>query len=225
MPWCLGACGSVRTRQKIQSADCAVLVHVDLRDANLVDIKLDGAVCIGVQVDRADGSDATLQALRDGHADLDVIAKALERHHDPRQLSVIAAAGLLAAASVTPEPTAATGASAGGDGGIDALLRLDFPTLLRELQGRGGPAELGRLRLDGQHVYARGVDGEEVRLTEASRNEPIRPPVMRTPEPAAPARGAAAPVSPASPAATRPAAPRPARGLGEPGGGEGLEID
>jgi hypothetical protein len=96
---------------------------------------------------------------------------------------------------------------------LAALLRLPIAGLIRELQGRGGPQELGQLRVDGEHVYARSVSGEEVRLTAADRNPPRQPAPMRVPDPPA----AAAPPRPQT--APPPAAP--------PQGGRytGLEID
>lgn len=214
----------------------AVLVHVDLRDANLVDVRFDGAVLIDVKLDRADMSESTARAVKAAAGGIDDIARVLSHHHDPAQLALITAAAIVTVKVDAPRAAAAT--TAGGE--IETLLRSDFSTLLRELQGRGGPAELGRLRVEGNHVYARGVDGQEVRLTDAERAEPVRPPQMRTPEPLAAPRPGPDRAAPTRPAVNRPEPSRGGPGRPEPAAapawsaasdlpapttGEGLEID
>jgi hypothetical protein len=170
-------------------------------------------------------SESTARAAKLAVGGLDEVARALARHPDGTHLALITAAAVMAAAANNAPATAAAPVASGAGDGVEQLLRLDFAALLRELQGRGGPAELGRLRIDGSHVYARGVDGNEVRLTEADRSAPVRPPVMRTPDPE-PARPASAPAAPAR-NVPPPAAPNPPSWAAHDAAptGDGLEID
>ena len=190
--------------------DGAVLVNVDMRGANLVDASFRDTVMVQCKTDHADMSPQTESQIKQARSDVGAIIAALQRHHEPQQLAAVTAGllagGVIAGASAAPAPTPSADP-------VAELVQLDFATLVRELQGRGGPSELGRLRVDGNHVYARGVDGQEVRLTAQDRSAPIRPPVMRQPEPER-----AAPPAPAAPA------PPPNFGGGG-GDGGGLEID
>lgn len=208
--------------------DGAILVNVDLRDANLVDASFQGAVMIGCKTDRADMSESTETQVRAADGGISDIAKSLSGRHDPKQLAMITAAVLAAMVDVA-QPAAATVADSVSSGdAVAELVLLKFPALVRELQGRGGPSELGRLRVDGDHVYARGVDGNEVRLTTQERSAPVRPPVMRDPTPERGSGGGSRPSSSARPAPARPAPPDPAPAA-PPAYGDfdaaGLEID
>ncbi|MBP46482.1 MAG: hypothetical protein CMH53_00920 [Myxococcales bacterium] len=189
--------------------DGAVLVNVDLRGANLVDASFKDTVMLNCRTDTADMSPATQAQIQQARSDVNAIMDSLVRHHEPKQLAAVTA-GLLSSGA----PTTATSPAAPTDPVAD-LVKLDFSTLVRELQGRGGPAELGQLRVEGQHVFARGVDGQEVRLTSQERSEPVRPPVMRAQPPEAPKPTPAATAAPVAPMAP------PASFTGDPG----LEID
>ncbi|MCO4760697.1 MAG: pentapeptide repeat-containing protein [Myxococcales bacterium] len=198
--------------------DGAVLVDVDLRDANLVDANFRNAVMIGCKTDRADMSGETERQVRNAAGGIADITRTLLAHHEPAQLAMITAAVLAAMADLERPAAAASPAAAATTGDpVAELVQLQFPTLIRELQGRGGPTELGRLRVEGDHVYARGIDGNEVRLTAQERSAPVRPPVMRDPKPA-----------PATPRPAAPAPPDPAPAA-PPSYGDfdaaGLEID
>jgi uncharacterized protein YjbI with pentapeptide repeats len=197
------------------SFDGAVLIGVDLRQANLVDVNFDGAVLIGVKLDGAEMSAETAAAARSAGKSLAEVVTQLGRH-DPAHLAVIAATAVAAIATAASQQTPGQqGAAASSGPSINELLALDFAGLIRELQGRGGPTELGRLRVEGQQVFARGVDGTETRLTTADRAPQQRPPTMRNPEPE-PTR---APPPPA-------AAPAPTSSdFGGAFGNGGLEID
>ncbi len=171
--------------------DGAVLVNVDLRDANLVDANFNGAVMIGCQTDRADMSESTERQVRAAVGGIADIARILTGHHDPAQLAVITAAVLAAMVDVD-RPVAAMADPVSTGDAVAELVLLKFPVLIRELQGRGGPAELSRLRVEGDHVYARGVDGNEVRLTAQDSAPAVRASVMRDPTAAATAAAEAA---------------------------------
>lgn len=195
--------------------DGAVLVGVDLSDANLTGASFRDAVIINVKSDRAEMTRDVAQKLQAGGGSLDDIAHALATH-DPGHLALLFAAtveGLARSGSSAPAPRASAASGPVADP-VVGLLNLGFVELIRELQGKGGPAELGRLRVDGSHVYARGVDGNEVRLTTADNNQPQQAAPMAVPEP-----------SPSAPVHA-PAAPAPAAApMPDPFGGDGLEID
>jgi hypothetical protein len=133
-------------------------------------------------------------------------------------LAVVATALLTRAQVAAPQVRDRAGQD---DNPLNHLLAQPFAGLVRSLQGKGGPAELAQLRVDGDHVYARGVSGEEVRLTAAERAAPRVVPVMRDPLPAPraaepprpPAAAVAAPIPPANP------------GQAAAGRNAGLEID
>lgn len=191
----------------------AVLIGVDLRDANLVGVSFKDAVLIDVKTERAEMAGSTITEIQmAGTSLLDVFERL--RHLPVEHTALVAAAALLRGNQTT---AATPGAATSGQlDPLTVLLRLSFPAMVRELQGRGGPPELANLRVDGDHVFARGVSGEEIRLTGAERAAVRQAPQMRDPLPspaATPSRPAAAPAQPA-------AAPRP--GDGRYGG---LEID
>ncbi len=149
----------------------AILIGVDLSDANLVEADFSGAVLIDVNTDRAEMSPETERTIRSAPSDLNSVIRLLDGHP---QIALFAAVALSRLGR-----TSALGAQGGGtqvDDAVGRLLRLDFPTLVRELQGRGGPPELSRLRVEGSQVYARSNTGNEVRLTEQSESAPARPP-------------------------------------------------
>lgn len=194
----------------------AVLINVDLRESNLTNVSFRNAVVIDCKTERAELSGSTHQEYQTAGSSLSDIWERLR--HLPADVLALMTAALLARAQAGVPATATS--SAAPSGGVDpfaALLRLNFAALVRELQGRGGPAELGQLRVDGEHVYARSQTGEEVRMTGSSANAPRQPAPMRTPDPPQQqspgvARGSPAP-APATPAA------------GGSGRFSGLEID
>jgi uncharacterized protein YjbI with pentapeptide repeats len=196
----------------------AVLIGVDLRDANLTGVSFRDAVLIDCKTERAEMSGSTVQELAQAGGSLAEVFERL-KHLPAEQTAMMAAALLVRGATATPSSAGNSAASAtNASGQLDpmaTLMRLSFAAMIRELQGRGGPAELGQLRVDGDHVYARSTGGDEIRLTSARADAPRQAAQMRVPDPGQPAaRPAPAPV--AAPAAT------PA-----PGGrfGGGLEID
>jgi uncharacterized protein YjbI with pentapeptide repeats len=200
----------------------AVLVGVDLRESNLTGVSFRNAVIVDVKTDRADLAGSTHQEF---HAAGTSMMEAFERlrHLSPDVTAMIAAALLLRSPGATTAPTA--GSSAGASSAADplaSLMRLNFAAMIRELQGRGGPQELGQLRVDGDHVYARSVTGEEVRLTSAQAAPARVAPQMRAPEPGASPSSGNSPSAPSRPAAPA-AAPAPTSSAG--GRFSGLEID
>lgn len=141
----------------------AILVDVDLRDANLRDARFDGALLLNSNLERTD-----FAALMQKPANAAEILAKLGRL-PPEQVLAIAA-GLLSRTAASPrqtmtQQTASTGPDSQSANTLGNLLKLPFPALVRELQGRGGPPELGRLRVDGEHVWATAHTGDEVRLT------------------------------------------------------------
>lgn len=193
----------------------AVLIGVDLRDANLVGVTFRDAVLIDCKTERADlggGAAEELAKASGSMADVFDRLKLLPAEH----LAMMTAALLVRGGGMAPATQSNAVATTGQVDPLATLMRLNFATMIRELQGRGGPAELGMLRVDGDHVYARGVAGDEVRLTQAARDAPRQAAQMRVPDPAPATRpGAPAP----APAAAAPA------GTGNPGRFNGLEID
>lgn len=221
--------GAVLTNVNLRSAnllrasfDGAVLVNVDLSDCNLTGASFRNAVLIGVKADRAEMTRDLAAKIHGGGGGLDDIATALSGH-DPALLSMMLAAALTGLAKGGAPSAAMVPAAAAGVGAdpVAGLLKLDFPTLVRELQGKSGPAELGRLRVDGSHVYARGVDGNEVRLTSAERSQPVQAAPMAVPDPE-PRRDAPPPRANPAPAPSASAIPAP---MGDPFADGGLEID
>lgn len=188
----------------------AVLIGVDLRDANLVGVRFQDAVLIDCKTERADLGGGSAEELARASGSLGDVFERL-RQLPAEHLAMMTAALLVrggAVESTAASPSAAVQAAADP---LAALLRMSFAGLIRELQGRGGPTELGQLRTDGEHVYARGTGGEEVRLTQATRDAPRQAAPMRTPDPTTPAP---------APPRSAPAVPAPA-----PGRHGGLEID
>ncbi len=186
----------------------AVLIGVDLRDANLVGVSFRNAVLVDCKTERAEITGQTIQDMAQaGHTLADVFERL--RHLPAEHNAMIAAAMLMRGGATQATQNTQQSASLAPADPLARILSLNFANLLRELQGRGGPAELGLLRVDGDHVYARSSTGDEVRLTTAANAAPRQAPQMRVPDvaPAAPAR--AAPVRPPAPS----------------GGAGGLEID
>ena len=205
------------------SFDGAVLVNVDLSDCNLTGASFNNAVLIGVKADRAEMTRQLAGMIHGSRGSFADIATAL-RNREPGLLSMMLAAALTGLAQGGTSTPAAAVASQAADP-VASLLRMDFPTLIRELQGKSGPAELGRLRVDGAHVYARGVDGTEVRLTSAERNQPVQAAPMAVPDPeprSEPSSSAPPPRANPAPAPAPSAIPSP---MGDPFGDGGLEID
>ncbi len=192
----------------------AVLINVDLREANLTGVSFRNAVIIDVKTERAELQGTTAQEFQVAGASLNEIWERL-RHLPGDVLAMMAAALLHRAPSSTGVTSAAATAAPTQGDPVATLLRLSFAAMVRELQGRGGPQELGQLRVDGEHVYARAISGEEVRLTSADRNAPRQPAPMRVPDPQAAQQRAAGP-------AAAPVAPPVAGGSGR---FSGLEID
>ncbi len=174
----------------------AILVDVDLRDANLREARFADVLLVNCRLERTEFT--ALGQNQASHAQL------LERlgRLPPEQVLAIAAALLVRPAGAIPERTD----TPHGDG-VGNLLKLTFPALVRELQGRGGPAELARLRVDGEHVWATAHTGDEVRLTSGAQVQRVAP-QMAVP----------LPVSPQIPQAPTPVAPPKSRP-------SGLEID
>jgi len=197
----------------------AVLIDVDLRDANLVGVSFRDAVMVDVKTERAEIAGATIAEIQGAGSTLVDVFQRLR--HLPAEHSALLAAMVLMRASTPKAAEPTSGAMPQGDP-LATLLRQSFAGMVRELQGRGGPPELGRLRVDGEHVYATSTTGDEVRLTSADRAAPRQAPQMRVPDP---------PREPAAPAPTQPAASNPAPaasafGSQTPSGRfSGLEID
>ncbi len=178
----------------------AVLVNVDLRDANLTGVSFREAVVIDVKTERADLQGQTLQEFQAAGSSVGDVFERIR--HLPPDVGAMIAASLLVRAQPTAGAPQGQSSSAAPADPLGTLLRLTFAAMVRELQGRGGPQELGQLRVDGEHVYARSVSGEEVRLTAADRAPPRQAPQMRAAEPPrenAPSRPAAVPAPPAVP--------------------------
>ncbi|MSP92926.1 MAG: pentapeptide repeat-containing protein [Myxococcales bacterium] len=200
----------------------AVLVGVDLREANLVGAIFRDAVLIDVKYDRADMSGSTVQELAQA---LTGVADVFDRlkDHDPMQLAMVAATVLVrGGAQAQAQATPGVAIAREGADPLANLMHLSFAGLIRELQGRGGPQELGQMRVDGEHVYARSVGGDEVRITGAGRDAPRQAAQMRVPDPQ-PGTAPAAMPTPATGTASGPGAAPAAK----PAGGRfsGLEID
>ncbi|MBM4342862.1 MAG: pentapeptide repeat-containing protein [Deltaproteobacteria bacterium] len=191
----------------------AVLIHVDLRESNLTGVSFRNAVIIDCKTDRAEMAGSTHQEYQAAGSSLADIWDRLR--HLPADVLALMTAALLARAQSGGPASVASSAPTGGVDPLAALLRLNFAALIRELQGRGGPAELGQLRVDGEHVYARSQTGEEVRMTGAAANAPRQPAPMRTPDPPPPQNAGVARAAPAAPAPS---------GSGS-GRFSGLEID
>ena len=182
----------------------AILVDVDLRDANLKEAQFAEALVVNSRLDRTEF--AHLMASPASHEE---VWQRLERLPG-EQVRAIAAGLLMAPAQREGAAPEAPAGSQGADS-LAALLQLSFPALLRELQGRGGPPELARLRVDGDQVWATTHSGDEVRLTSGPAQ------LRMAPQMAVPLPGTAAPQPKAPPPA--PAA-SPAKA-----GPAGLEID
>jgi hypothetical protein len=185
----------------------AVLIGVDLREANLVGVRFQDAVLIDCQTDRADLGGGSAEELARASGSLADVFERLQ-HLSSEHLAMMTAALLLRSGGAAQAPAATVPPP--GEDPLAALLRLPFAGLVRDLQGRGGPTELGQLRTDGDHVYARGITGEEVRLTAAQRDPPRQAPLLRVPDPVPTSRPAAASTPTPSPS---------------PGRHGGLEID
>ncbi|MSQ82004.1 MAG: pentapeptide repeat-containing protein [Myxococcales bacterium] len=196
----------------------AVLINVDLREANLTGVSFRNAVVLDVKTDRAELTGTTHQEFQLAGTSLSDIWDRLR--HLPADVLALMTAALLHRA----QPTAATSPINTTQGGVDPLailLRLNFSALVRELQGRGGPAELAQLRVDGDHVYARSQTGEELRMTGAGNNAARQPAPMRTPDPPTQQQAPSASVGRnAQPAAAGTAPPPSGNGRFS-----GLEID
>jgi uncharacterized protein YjbI with pentapeptide repeats len=166
----------------------AILVDVDLRDANLREVRFDGALLVNCRLDRTEFAD-----LGQKQASQPEVLERL-RHLPPEQVLAVAAALLTrpqTASAQTPGVTESpTGAPSTSGDAVANLLKLPFPALLRELQGRGGPAELARLRVDGDHVWATTHTGDEVRLTSGAQVQ-RQAPQMAVPLPIPPPQAAA----------------------------------
>ncbi len=197
----------------------AVLIGVDLRDANLTGVSFKDAVLIDCKIERAEMSGTTIQEIAQAGGSLADVFERL-KHLPAEQTAMMTAALLVRGASSTQQSSASVAMASGQMDPLSTLMRLSFAAMIRELQGRGGPQELGQLRVDGDHVYARSVGGEEIRLTAATRDAPRVAPQMRAIDPntAQPSQPAARP-APAVPAAGAPAPVAPA------GRFNGLEID
>lgn len=194
----------------------AVLIGVDLRDANLTGVSFRDAVLIDCKTERAEMSGSTVQEVAQAGGSLADVFERL-KHLPAEQTAMMAAALLVRGAAATPTSGNVTASASGAQlDPLATLMRLSFAAMIRELQGRGGPAELGQLRVDGEHVYARSTGGDEVRLTSARADAPRQAAQMRVPDPGTPAQPAARP------------APAPAAQPGTPAAGGrfgGLEID
>jgi uncharacterized protein YjbI with pentapeptide repeats len=200
----------------------AVLVGVDLREANLVGANFKDAVLIDVKIERADMQGQTVQEVAQAGTSVADVYERL-RHLPAEQLAMVAATVLVRGSPVQAQATPGMALAREAGDPLQNLLRLSFAQMIRELQGRGGPQELGQLRVDGEHVYARSVGGDEVRITGAGRDAPRQAPQMRMadPSPRAPDPSAAPP--PAAKPAAAPGQPAP----DGPGNNRfsGLEID
>ena len=195
----------------------AVLIGVDLRDANLVGVSFRNAVLVDIKTERAEINAQTLSDIQNAGSSLADVFDRL-KNLTAEQAAMIAATVLTRGGGISAQQTGMAGGAPSQQ--VDAmaiLMRQSFAGMVRELQGRGGPPELGSLRVDGEHVYAKGVTGDEVRLTAANRDASRQAAPMRTPDP-----GQAAP-----PAAARPApAAVPGTTAAPPTGRfSGLEID
>ena len=181
----------------------AILVDVDLRDANLRDVRFAGALLVGCRLERTEFADLAQQQA--------TTAQILARlgHLAPDQVLAIAAALLARPSERSPDRESAPQTANSGDA-VGNLLKLSFPALVRELQGRGGPTELARLRVDGEHVWATAHTGDEVRLTSGSQQQRLAP-QMAVPLPV--------------PTQTPPNPPTPAPIAPPKGRSSGLEID
>lgn len=170
----------------------AILVDVDLRDANLRDVQFDGALLVNCKLDRTEF--AQLADKPATHAEvLQRLAKTAP------EIVLAVAASLLTRARPTAETRTSPVAQATAGDPLGNLLKLTFPALVRELQGRGGPAELARLRVDGDHVWATAHTGDEVRLTTGAQAQRVAPQMavpLPSGAPAAPAAPAPAPIAP-----------------------------
>ncbi len=191
----------------------AVLIGVDLREANLTSVRFADAVLVDCKLERADLSGGTGQEIAmAGNSLADVFERL--KHLPAEHTAMIAAALLLrGGTSQTSREVASATATGAQLDPLTTLLRLSFAAMVRELQGRGGPAELSQFRVDGEHVYVRGVEGGEIRVTAAARDAPRQSPNMRIPDP-----GASAAPRPAAAPAAAPAVPATGRF-------SGLEID
>lgn len=192
----------------------AILCNVDLREANLVGVSFRDAVVIDVQTDRAEMQGTTQQEFQAAGSGLMEVFERMR--HLPADVSAMMAASLLLRAQPGAAGPMQTSPAAAQADPLGALLRLSFAALVRELQGRGGPQELGQLRVDGEHVFARSVSGEEVRLTSADRAAPRQAPPMRAAEP---------PAAQSAPASRSSAVPPPPNAPAKGGRFSGLEID
>ncbi len=181
----------------------AVLVDVDLRDANLRDVRFEGALLLRCRLDRTE-----FAHLADQQA---TYAEVLQRLAGwPSEVVLAVAASLLTRQATAEEPrTQGTAQGSAGDP-VASLLKLTFPALVRELQGRGGPSELARLRVDGEHVWATAHTGDEVRLTNGAQTQRVAP-QMAVPLPSA--------------APTSQVAPAPSPVVPPQGRSTALEID
>lgn len=172
----------------------AILVDVDLRDANLREVRFDGALLVNCQLERTEF--AALAQNSTGHAEvLQRLAKLA-----PDQVLAVAAALLVRPSQAPADRPATSGTQADP---LAGLLQLSFAALVRELQGRGGPAELAKLRVDGDHVWATAHTGDEVRLTTGATLQ-RQAPQMAVPLPVTPANPP--PAAPVTPPKGRPSA-------------------